>query len=158
MVQVVDQSQARILQLSDDVLLLILTQLPSPALLTLADTCLRLQSLCLRTESLWTQPDFSGHPMDLRAMRNCLKLFNRRTKSLTFEGFLKTKGRVVNISESFLAGIHSDTSVLKLRTLKLHNFYFHADKIVFSHFPRTLTHLSLSGCEVVLQKVPSEGS
>ena len=69
---VTDQSKARILQLSDDVLMLIIKNLSTMELLILADTCLRFKSMCLETKSLWLDPDFSGHPMELKKMKECL--------------------------------------------------------------------------------------
>lgn len=143
---IIDQSESALLGLSDDVLVIILRLLSSFDLLILSQTCLRLESMCLQTNSLWTKPDFTDHPMELKEMRKYLKLFNARTVSLTFEGFLKTKGQAVNISEAFLSEISRNCP--QLQTLKLQNFYFQADKITFDQFPRTLTHLSFSGSEV----------
>ena len=144
---IVDQSESALLRLSDDVIVIILRLLTSFDLLVLSETCLRLQSICLQTKSLWTSPYFTNHPMELTEMRRYLKLFNERMRSLTLEGFLKTRGQVVNISEAALSEISRNCPQLK--TLKLQNFYFHADKITFDLFPNTLTHLSLSGSEVV---------
>lgn len=142
---VTDQSQARILQLSDDVLMLIIKNLSTMELLTLADTCLRFKSLCLETTSLWLDPDFSGHPMELKRMKECLNLFHKRTRSLTLEGMLRTKGQVMNLSEPFLGEISKVCP--DLRTLRLKHFYVNAGKILFEHLPSTLTDLSLLGSE-----------
>jgi len=142
---VTDQSQARILQLSDDVLMLIIKNLSTMELLILADTCIRFKSLCLDTTSLWLDPDFSGHPMELKRMKECLNLFHKRTRSLTLEGMLRTKGQVMNLSEPFLSEISKVCP--DLRTLRLKHFYVNAGKIMFEHLPSTLTKLSLLGSE-----------
>ena len=142
---VTDQSQARILQLSDDVLMLIIKNLSTMELLILADTCIRFKSLCLETTSLWLDPDFSGHPMELKRMKECLNLFHKRTRSLTLEGMLKTKGQVMNLSESYLGDISKVCP--DLTTLRLKHFYVNAGKILFEHLPSTLTKLSLLGSE-----------
>ena len=141
----IHQAGARILQLSDDVLMLILSYLSTPELLTLADTCLRFKSVCLETESLWLNPNFSGHPMELKRMRECLKLLHRRTRSLTLEGMLRTKGQVMTLSEAFLADISRISP--DIQTLRLQHFYVNAGKILFEHLPSSLSSLSLSGSE-----------
>ena len=142
---VVDQSGARILQLPDDVLMLILNNLSSQELIILADTCIRFKSLCLETKSLWLDPDFSGHPMELKKMKECLNLFHTRTRSLTLEGMLRTKGQVMNLSEAYLGDISRVCP--EIRTLRLQNFYVNAGKILFEHLPSSLTKLSLVGSE-----------
>jgi len=84
--------------------------------------------------------------MDLKSIKKCVKKLHSRTISLAMEGFLHTKGKVNNISEVLLGEISKTCE--NLRTLKLHNCYFHGDKIGFEHFPKTLKHLSLEGCEI----------
>ena len=140
-----DQSGAGILQLPDDVLMLILNNLSSPELIKLADTCLRFKSLCLETKSLWLDPDFSGHPMELKKMKECLNLFHGRTRSLTLEGLLRTKGQVMNLSEAYLRDISRVCP--EIRSLRLQHFYVNAGKILFEHLPSFLTKLSLVGSE-----------
>lgn len=136
-----------LLDLSDDVMLQILENLTSVELITLALTCKRFQSLCLKTRSLWKHPDFSNHPIHLRSMKKWFKFLNTRTETLALEGFLKTsRGQVVNISQTLLEDICATCD--KLTELKLRNVYYHGDTVQFQHFPKTLTHLSLEGCEV----------
>lgn len=135
------------LDLSDDVMLQILEKLSSVDLIALAQTCKRFQSLCLKTESLWKHPDFSDHPILLRNIKKWFKFLNQRTETLALEGFLQTnRGQVVNISQALLKDISKTCE--KLQALQLLNVYYHADTIKFEHFPRSLTHLSLEGCEV----------
>ena len=145
-----EQSGARILQLSDEVLMLILKKLTTLELIILADTCLRLKSLCLETESLWMNPDFSGHPTDLNRMKECLSeeclnVLNESTRSLTLEGMLMTQGQVMNLSEAYLGNIAKDCP--EIRTLRLHNICFNEGKILFEHLPSSLTKLSLNASE-----------
>ena len=142
---VIDQSGSRILQLSDDVLMLILKYLSTKELIILADTCLRLKSLCLEEKSLWMDPDFSGHPMELKRMKECLNLLHGKTRSLTLEGLLKTKGQVMNLSEAYLGDIAKICP--EIRSLRLQHFYVNAGKILFEHLPSSLTKLSLLGSE-----------
>ena len=142
---VTDQSGSRILQLSDDVLMLILKYLSTKELIILADTCLRLKSLCLEEKSLWMDPDFSGHPMELKRMKECLNLLHGKTRSLTLEGLLKTKGQVMNLSEAYLGDIAKICP--EIRSLRLQHFYVNAGKILFEHLPSSLTKLSLLGSE-----------
>merc|ERR1712218_697649 len=127
-------------------MLQILENLSSVELITLSLTCKRFKSLCLNTESLWKNPDFSHHPMDLRTTKKWFFL-NRRTESLVLEGFLQTsRGQVVNISRALLQNISRTCE--KLRVLQLRNVYYHAHTVTFQDFPGSLTHLSLEGCEV----------
>jgi len=139
--------EPNLLSLSDDVLLLILRQISSYHLLSVADTCTRLQRVC-QDGALWKYPDFTGYPpMDLKCLKKCVKKLHRRTESLGLEGFLRTKGKVMNISEVLMADISKACDNLQI--LKLHNCYIDGDKIGFEHFPKTLKHLSLQGCEIV---------
>ena len=152
-----EQSGARILQLSDEVLMLILKKLTTLELIILADTCLRLKSLCLETESLWMNPDFSGHPTDLNRMKECLSeeclnVLNESTRSLTLEGMLMTQGQVMNLSEAYLGNIAKDCP--EIRTLRLHNICFNEGKILFEHLPSSLTKLSLNASEYSFEKLP----
>ena len=146
----VDQSQSRLLQLSDDVLLEILKILSSHQLLVLSETCKRLETLCLDTRSLWVDVDFTGHPMDIKSMKRVLKMLHNRTQSLTLEGFLGQ--RKSNISESLLSELVETCPNLK--RLKLYKFYMQADKIQLKLLPKTLTHFSLAGSE--LCNLPSD--
>jgi len=143
----IDQSQSKLLQFSDDVMMLILNRLQSPDLLSLSESCRRFQALCLNTESLWKDANFSNHPMDLRETKKCVKYLNSRTKYLTLEGYLKTKGQYVNISEALLSDIFKGCE--NLITVKLKNHFFHGEKITFKLFPKQLRNLSLAGSEVV---------
>jgi len=139
-------SGASFLSLSDDVLLLVFKNLASHHLLAASETCSRLQRVC-QDASLWKHPDFTGSvPMDLKSIKKCIKILHNRTESLALEGFLKTKGKVTNLSEVLLSDISKTCE--NLQTLKLQNFFIHGDQIQFEHFPKTLKHLSLDGCEV----------
>ena len=151
-----EQSGARILQLSDEVLMLILKKLTTLELIILADTCLRLKSLCLETESLWMNPDFSGHPTELNRMKECLSeeclnVLNKSTRSLTLEGMLMTQGQVMNLSEAYLGNIAKDCP--EIRTLRLLNFSVNEGKILFEHLPSSLTKLSLNASEYFLKNL-----
>ena len=75
---------------------------------------------------------------------NCV-VFHKRTRSLTLEGMLRTKGQVMNLSESYLSDISKKCP--DLGTLRLQHFYVNAGKILFEHLPSTLTELSLFGSE-----------
>jgi len=143
----IDQSQSKLLQFSDDVMMLILNNLKSPDLLALSESCRRFQALCLNTESLWIDANFSNHPMDLKETKKSIKYLNSRTKFLTLEGYLKTKGQYVNISKALMNEISKGCE--NLTTLKLKNHFFHGEKIMFPMFPKQLKHLSLAGSEVV---------
>ena len=158
-----EQSGARILQLSDEVLMLILKKLTTLELIILADTCLRLKSLCLETESLWMNPDFSGHPTDLNRMKECLSeeclnVLNESTRSLTLEGMLMTQGQVMNLSEAFLSIIAKVCPEIK--SLRLNNYYVNEGKTLFHDIPNpyfynihtmlpNLEELNLKNCDWV---------
>ena len=139
-------SQSKLLQFSDDVLLLILKNLKSPDLWALSQSCRRLKALCF-TESLWIVVDLSNHPMDLSETKKCLDYLNNKTKTLTLEGYLKTIGQYVNISKDLLSDISQNCE--NLTTLKLNNFFYHGERIKFRMFPKQLKHLSLAGSVVV---------
>ena len=146
-----EQSEARILQLSDDVLMLILENLTTLELIILANTCLRFQSLCLETKSLWINPNFSGHPTELKRIKKCLSekcinVLNESTRSLTLGGRLMSKGQL-NMSEAYLSNIAKVCP--EIRTLRLLNFSVNEGKILFEHLPSSLTKLSLIESEFI---------
>ena len=145
------ESESKFLSISDDVLLLIFRNLPSSDLLSVADTCTRLHQVC-QDRTLWRNAEFT--PMDIKTLKKCLKQLHNKTESLGLEGYLLTKGKITNLSEAALIEIGKICETLT--TFKLHNFFIHGDKINFDHFPKTLRHLSLKGCEI--DNLPSNKS
>jgi len=142
------------LTLSDDVLLMIFQNLTSASVLAVSETCLRFQTVC-QDKSLWKMVDFLDiPPMDLKSIKKCIKRLHSRTESLALKGFLKTKGKVNNLSEALFVDINKTCE--NLQTLKLEHFFIHGDHIGFEHFPKMLKHLSLKGCEV--DNLPSDKS
>jgi len=138
---------AALLTLSDDVLLYVFKFLTSPQLLTLAETCKRIERIC-EDPSLWKKADFSNcPPMELKSVKKCLKRLHSRTEFIALEGFLRTKGKISNLSEALFSDMCKTCE--NLSTLKLHNCYIHGDQIKFEHFPKNLKHLSLNGCEII---------
>ena len=84
--------------------------------------------------------------MDLKSIKKWVKKLHSGTDSLAPEGFLHSKAAVTNLSEALLVDISKTAE--NLQTLKLHNCFIHGDQIGFEHFPKTLKHLSLDGCEI----------
>ena len=147
----IDEEICKLLDLPDDVLLLIVRRLNHFDLLSLSETCKRLNQLCLKTQSLWIDVDFSDHPLELQLMPEIIENFHDKTRSLVLEGFLSPKIPLFktpcNITGPLMAGIASSCSNLK--RLELHKVRFN-NKVEFKHFPSTLNHLSLVSCDLEL--------
>jgi len=148
----VSDSGANLLSLSDDVLLLVFKNISSHDLLAVGETCTRLQRVS-QDASLWKHPNFSC-PMELKTIKKCIKKLHNKTKSLHLEGYLLSKGKVTNLSEALLTDLGKICE--NLRTLELQNCFIHGDQIQFEHFPKSITHLSLKGCE--LDNLPGDRS
>jgi len=135
--------------LPNETLLIILKYLSHSDLLSVSETCIRLNQFCLQVRSLWTEVDFSGHPMEWKSMTKIMNCLHNRTKSLTLEGFLspQTPFRLAkyNVTGPLLAGIAINCE--NLTVLKLRNVKMPLRKVKIQHFPGSLTHLSLIGCD-----------
>jgi len=136
--------ETKFLSLSDDVLLMVFKKLSTINLLAVAETCTRLQRVS-QDVSLWKHPDFT-RPTDLKSLKKYVKKLHNKTESFGLEGFLRTRGKVTNLSAVLLSDLGNTCE--NLRTLKLQNCFILGDQIQFEHFPKTLKHLSLKGCEI----------
>lgn len=140
----VSDSEAKLLSLSDDVLLLVLKNISSHDLLAVGETCTRLQRVG-QDASLWKYPNFSK-PLDLKSIKKCIKKLHNKTESVQLEGYLLSKGKVTNLSEALLTDLGKTCENLQI--LKLQNCFIHGDQIQFEHFPKSIKLLSLKGCEI----------
>ena len=92
----IDQEICKLLDLPDDVLLIIVRRLNHFDLLSLSETCKRLNQLCLKTQSLWIDVDFSvwTSPVDKADARNHRE-FPWQNKKLGVGGFSFSQNSIV---------------------------------------------------------------
>ena len=86
-------STASLLTLSDDVLLQIFKYLDSATLTRLSRTCHRIKNIAADS-TLWTKFDTNGLALSVKELRTMLKYFNKRTTSITIQGFLKVRSKM----------------------------------------------------------------
>ena len=145
--------KCHLLELSDDILLLILRYLTSTSdLLNLCETCHRLSGVG-HDVTLWIRVDTrtDKEPMSLRQLRQLLPRLHRRTKFIALKGFLG-KGRghkdlKDSLSPSFLKALGDQCPGLK--ELILHECYINAASIKIDMFPESIKILRFHRCEVV---------
>ena len=103
-----DQSESKrprewnrhLLDLSDDVLLIILSYVGTPALLTVSDVCTRLLQIS-SDASLWQRIDTTAQPLKVVQFRKLLKFMSSRTTSVSIGGDVHN----VSITPSLLESI-----------------------------------------------------
>ena len=103
-----DQSESKrprewncqLLDLSDDVLLMILSYVGTPALLSVSDVCTRLLQIS-SDASLWERIDTTAQPMKVNQFRKLLKFMSNRTTSVSIGGDVHD----VSITPSLLESI-----------------------------------------------------
>lgn len=139
-----EEGKAHLLSLSDDVLLGVLGFLSSWDLLQVSEASNRLRDVAM-DRSLCRSVCWLGHPQTLAWLKQRLNLLHAKTHTLGIEGLLRTRGTVENLSEALFEDV--TTRAPNLTALSLHHCYVNAEKITFQLFPKTITHLSLEGCE-----------
>ncbi len=152
-----------LLDLSDDVLLLILRHLPcSYDLVHLAATCRRLERVA-KDRSLWVSvvagsslvPSYSSSTsyQSLREIRRLLPFLHADTLSLCVRGNVRSPGASASVARREVVSPSLLREVAKqcprLRSLSLEGCFLDAKKVSLDHMPTTLTALSLRGSEVV---------
>ena len=112
-------SPASLLTLSDDVLLQIFKYLDSATLTRLSRTCHRIKNIAADS-TLWTKFDTNGLALSVKEFRTMLKYFNKRTTSITIQGFLKIRSKMhhESVTSSILDNISEkcpDLNELRLK-------------------------------------------
>ena len=94
------QCSHQLLDLSDDVLLIILSYLETPALLNVSDVCTRLLQIS-SDGSLWRKVDTTSKPMKAFQLRKLLKYVSNKTTSITIGGDKQEANITPSLLESF---------------------------------------------------------
>ena len=132
-----------LLDLSDDVLLLILQRLPHADLLSLNESCLRLSRVSA-DESLWKNVCTKNTPLPPQRFRKMLKFLGDKTRSITIGGRLVPKMEV--LTPSILESIAEKCP--QLVELGIESCPVDAEQITMSIIPRSIQKLSIRNCDV----------
>ncbi len=142
-----------LLNLSDDVLLMIIKLVPSCVdVFRLSETCSRMARVC-QDHSLWVNVDTRhANPLSLREFRKLLPFLHAKTKSLAIQGFLRSSTNMAartkeNLSPSQLSAIEKRCP--NLEELILQDCFVDANKILINMLPETLRVLRITKCEFI---------
>ena len=91
--------KCHLLDLSDDVLLIILSYVGTPALLTLSDVCTRFLQIS-SDASLWQRIDTTAQPIKVVQFRKLLKFMSSRTTSVSIGGDVHNASITPSLLES----------------------------------------------------------
>ena len=135
-----ETNQTNLEDLPSEVLLEIFLRLNSYDLLRLSETCRKLNNFVLKTKSLWTNVDFTGHPLDTKDFAQIIEYFHSNTVSIALEGFLSPGTSLndtpCNVTGPMMTAIANTCT--HLNNIKLVNVILLEKKIMIHHFPRTL--------------------
>ena len=132
-----------LLDLSDDVLLLILQRLSHADLLSLNECCLRLSRVSA-DESLWKNVSTKNTPLPPHRFRKMLKFLGIKTRSITIGG--KTNPKMEVLTPAILASIAEKCP--QLVELSLESCPIDAEQITMSIIPKSIQKLSIRNCDV----------
>lgn len=139
-----------LMNLSDDVLLIIMSNLKPTDLLNLSSCC---QRLCRVASdwSLWIDVDFRPHRLLEGQLEKFVPFFSDTTERIATRGFVASKPsprwRTECLSTELLTSFSTECPELRSFTAEEH--CIDANKIKISAFPRTIEHLSLKGSEII---------
>lgn len=134
---------ASLLVFSDDILLMIISNLNHRSILSLSKTCTRLQRVC-QDHTLWREIHFGDNLVTQNELHTVLNYVSVETKSIYAKGFHKSGGPTMDtLTPEWLADITEKCP--NLSSLSLPNHYIECKDINIHHFPRSLTKLDLSG-------------
>ncbi|KAJ1525425.1 hypothetical protein ONE63_010239 [Megalurothrips usitatus] len=146
-----------LMNLSDDVMLIIMSNLKPTDLLNLSSCCQRLSQVA-SDWSLWTDVDFRPHRLLEGQLERFLPFFSDTTERIATRGFVASKPsprwRTECLSTELLSSFASEGPELRSFTAEEH--CIDANKVKISAFPSTLEYLSLKGCEII--NLPTESS
>lgn len=137
------RENVEILDLSDDVLLYILSYLPTSDLLNLAETCQRLGCIA-EDESLWKKIQMVGKQIPVARLRKVLKYLTAKTVSIKIGG---APGDRQSITPAILQSFGEKCP--NLDELVLEGCDIDAESIQLTHIPKTAKRLGLRSCNVV---------
>ncbi|XP_034255028.1 uncharacterized protein LOC117653460 [Thrips palmi] len=147
-----DESSApvELMNLSDDVLLIIMSNLKPSDLLNLSSCCQRLNRV-VSDWSLWIEVDFRPHCLLERQLERFLPFLSNTTERIATRGFVASKPqprwRTECLSGELLSSFASECP--ELRSFVAEEHCIDAKKVKISAFPPSIEHLSLKGCEIV---------
>lgn len=140
----IERAKSGLLDLSDDVLLHILQFNSHADLLSLNDTCVRLQHVSA-DESLWKRVSTKDTPLPPHRFRKMLKFLGNKTHSLIIGGQINPKLEV--LTPSILTSISDKCP--KLEEFSFESCLIDAEHISISQLPKSTKRLSLKNCQVV---------
>uniref|UniRef100_A0AAG5DRC9 F-box domain-containing protein n=1 Tax=Anopheles atroparvus TaxID=41427 RepID=A0AAG5DRC9_ANOAO len=143
---------ANLLDLSDEILLLILLQLDGNSLLSLSTTCTRLQIL-IADRTLWTVADYTTAKLGTQEIQQRTKLLKPITKTLKLRGMTSVYPaelwKVPTLTPAILETIYRRCP--QMERLELTEAYFDTHEISIVMFPYSLRSLVLRKCALSAQ-------
>lgn len=132
-----------LLVFSDDILLMIISNLNHQNIINLSKTCTRLHRIC-QDHTLWRDVNFGDHIVTQTEMNVILKYVSTETKSIYLKGYHESEGGIVEdtLSVEWLSEIREKCT--SLLSLSLPNHYIDGKDINIHQYPRTLVKLDLS--------------
>lgn len=145
-----EQKCADLLVFSDDILLMIISNLNHSSIINLSKTCSRLYRIC-QDHTLWREVHFGDNVVTQTEMNVLLKYVSAETKSIYAKGYHETQEMLDDtLSPEWLAEIRAKCT--NLLSLSLPNHYINCKHINIHQFPKTLVKLDLSS--TYLKNVP----
>ncbi|KFB38117.1 AGAP004683-PA-like protein [Anopheles sinensis] len=138
-----------LLDLSDEILLLILMQLDANSLLALSTTCTRLQIL-VADKTLWKEADYSSVRLGTEEVKQNLNHLKPASKTLKLRGMTSVypgdRWKEPTLTPAILESI--STKCPQMRRLELTEAYLNTCEIGIVMFPNTLRSLVLRKCSL----------
>uniref|UniRef100_A0A182N8D4 F-box domain-containing protein n=1 Tax=Anopheles dirus TaxID=7168 RepID=A0A182N8D4_9DIPT len=154
--ELVTQSHdVNILDLSDEILLLVLHLLDSDDLLPLSKVCTRLQRL-IADKTLWTEADFTTKPLKTLEVHQRIKYLQpASTKVLKLRGmttfYPSELWNVPTLTREILSTLEDRSPLLE--HLELTEAYLDMNEIGINMFPHTLRALTLKKCALSVYNI-----
>ncbi|XP_058128594.1 uncharacterized protein LOC131292870 [Anopheles ziemanni] len=138
-----------LLDLSDEILLLILIQLDANSLLALSKTCTRMQIL-VADKTLWKEADYTTVQMGTEEVKQNLNHLKSESKTLKLRGMTSVypgnRWKEPTLTPAILESI--STKCPQMRRLELTEAYLNTPEIGIVSFPNTLRSLVLRKCSL----------
>ncbi|XP_055384539.1 uncharacterized protein LOC129614148 [Condylostylus longicornis] len=152
----VEEPPFSLLELCDEILIEILSNLEIKSLLAVGQTCNRLQ-LLIRDSRLWRNVDLTGEQLHLKDIKKYLLRVNDQTNCIKIRGMVEQypseSWKNVSLSESLLQ--HITETCENLQILELHHCFINTETIDITHFPQKLKRLVFNDCYVRWPNTPA---
>lgn len=134
-----------LLDLSDDVLLMIIKSLDPFDVMSLSKCCHRLDQVT-QDRTLWSTMDYRAKSMSVPELARYIKFFQPSVKTFAIRGNLEEKG-CSEFTKNFLKIIMKTCTQLK--ELVIEDYYINGAEIQILDLPSSLEKLSLKGCDLL---------